>query len=409
MRKGICQLCDKEKDLAESHIIPKFVYRWMKQTGGKYFRTALNPNQRLQDGIKNYLLCFDCEQKFSKYEKWFADNIFFPHLKNSSKFLEYDENLGNFIISVLWRRLLLNKINGQEYFEKVFNDWKSYLNNEDVLQNDKIHLFFLGDIWGENTQPNEFVHRYFTRATDTNIAEIDNDIIVFAKFSRFLVFAELNINKQNFRGTNVYFGKSKFPFAQYIDNGKISLYFLDRAEKIYRLALSRISEEEQVKILTEINKNPENFWDSDAGKSVSSDINSEIRPYKVDERIKYVCDICLDSMREPEGHLLRTYEIVISEKYWKYIFSNNNFGIDKEGLKKRLDYFIEVSSSPTPWIICDKCISMFDIKDIEKNKAYMNKWFSTKGKFRPNKCGDFRNYLDNDEIKKIPEMIAGIN
>jgi len=409
MRKGICHLCDKEKDLAESHIIPKFVYRWMKNTGGQYFRTVLNPNQRIQDGLKNYLLCFDCEQKFSKYEKWFADNIFFPHLQSNSKFLEYDENLGNFIVSVLWRRLLLNKINGQEYFSKIFNDWKSYLDKKTVLQNDKIHLLFLGDIWGENSQPNEFVHRYFNRATDTNIAEIDDEIIVFAKFSRFLVFAEIDGTGQNSRGTKVCFEKSRFPFTQYIDNGKISLYFLDRAEKVFNLALSRISEQEQEKILLEISKSSMKFWNSDAGKSVLSDINSEVKPYKVDQKMNYVCDICLTSMNEPEGYVLRTYEIIKSQNYWKFIFTRNSFGTDKEGLKQRLDYFKEISSSPTPWIVCDKCISMFNLKNIEKNKDYINKWISTKGKFKPNKCGDFRNYLDEEEIKSIPGMIAGIN
>jgi hypothetical protein len=408
MKQGICHLCEENKELAESHIIPKFVFRWMKNTGGKYFRAPLSPNQRMQDGFKQYLLCFDCEQKFSKYEKWFADNIFFPYLNNRTKFLEYDENLSNFIISILWRRLLLNKIEGKEYFEDVFNDWKSYLNEIKPPRFDKIHLLFLGDIWSENVQPNKFVHRYFDRTADTNIAEIEGDIIVFAKFSRFLVFAELNGEGNNFRGTNVLFKKGRFPFVQFIDNGKISLFFLSRAEKIYHLVLKNISEKEREKIIEEINKKPQEFWDSDLWKSVSSDIDSKITPFVIDTQMNYVCDCCLSPMTEPEGYLLRTYEVIQSPLYWEFTFKNNGFGIDQVGLEKRIDYFKQIASYQIPWVICDECITMFDI-NIRKSKTYMDTWVSSKGNFRPPKCDDFRSYIDIEGMNNISRIIVTVN
>lgn len=408
MKQGTCHLCDKNRNLAESHIIPKFVFRWMKNTGGKYFRSPLNPNRRMQDGEKSYLLCFACEQKFSKYEKWFADNIFFQHLNNYQRFLEYDENLGNFIISILWRRLLINKIDGENYYEDVFSDWKSYLDKNEPLSFDNIHLLFLGDKWGDNAQPNEFVHRYFNRTADTNIAVIDGEAIVFAKFARFLVFAKLNGETKDFRGTKVLFKKSRFPFVQYIDNGKFSLFFLDRAEKVYQLALSRISLKEQEKIVSEINKRPQEFWESDLGKSVSSDLDNKIAPLGIDNRMKYVCDCCLTSMQEPAGYLLQTFEVIQSAGYWEFAFQRNELGIDKDGLDKRVEYFKQISSSPTPWIICDKCISMFDI-DRKESKSFMNDWISLKGNFIPSKCDDFRNYIDNKMMRRISEIIVTVN
>src|SRR5665647_1861288 len=102
---GICRLCDCEKTLKESHIIPKFVFRWMKKTGGKYIRKADNPNKRVEDGVKDYLLCNDCEQLFSKLEDKFARDIFYPYSNSNIDTFKYDNELIKFSISVLYRLL----------------------------------------------------------------------------------------------------------------------------------------------------------------------------------------------------------------------------------------------------------------------------------------------------------------
>lgn len=269
-------------------------------------------------------------------------------------------------------------------------------------------MLFLGNKWGKQAQPNEFVHRYFNRAVDTNIAEIDGETFVFAKFARFLLFTKLKGETNNFRGTQVLFKKSRFPFVQYIDNGKFFLFFLDRAEKIYQLALSEISIKEQEKIVTEISNKPQEFWKSDAGKSVALDLDSNIAPFEIDNHMKYLCDCCLSSMEEPDGYLLRTFEVIQSAYYWGFAFQRNELGLDKDGLDRRIEYFKEISSSPTPWIICDKCISMFDIDRIE-SKSFMNRWISLKGNFEPSKCDDFRNYVDDAMMKRISEIIVTVN
>ena len=53
--QGKCRLCEQESDLQESHIIPKFVCAYLKDTSptGK-IREANNVNKRKQDGIKLY-------------------------------------------------------------------------------------------------------------------------------------------------------------------------------------------------------------------------------------------------------------------------------------------------------------------------------------------------------------------
>jgi hypothetical protein len=407
MKKGTCNLCDSQKELAESHIIPKFVFKWMKETGGKYFRTPLNPNKRIQDGVKKYLLCYGCEQSFSKNEKWFSEYIFYPHLNTHKKFIKYDENLGRFIISVLWRYLLLCKKDGEFFQEEVFNDWKSFLQNNTQLKYDKIHLMLLPDNSGIKEQPNNFVNRYFNRVVDVNNIEIGSAKIIYAKFSRFIVFAEVNGSDNYFRGTKISLQGGRIPYAQFIANKYISSYFINRAEQIYNLSVSRISEQEQVKINNEVLKNQEKFWCSDLGMTVNDDFNSIIKSFKFNGKLSYVCDCCLKTMEEPEGYLLRTYETIQSEEYWRFVFDQNGLGINKEDLEKRIAYFKEITIQNSPWVICDDCISKFNVNR-EYNKNLMKEWISKDGFFSPPDSDDFRKYLPNEVFDKIAIIIVSV-
>jgi len=74
-----CRLCDVTNALQESHILPGFVYRWMKETSATgYLRFGQQPNLRVQDGLKLHLLCADCEQRLNEWETQFANQIFHP-------------------------------------------------------------------------------------------------------------------------------------------------------------------------------------------------------------------------------------------------------------------------------------------------------------------------------------------
>jgi hypothetical protein len=105
MAIGTCRLCGQSAELRDSHIIPKFVFDWMKETGGDYIRYSGSPNQRCQDGYKVELLCDACEQRFSKRERWFCEKVFVPYLKENEVVFQYDESLFYFLVSLLWRVL----------------------------------------------------------------------------------------------------------------------------------------------------------------------------------------------------------------------------------------------------------------------------------------------------------------
>jgi len=105
---GNCALCDKDAELKFSHIIPKFVFSWFKESTPSPIRSNRVPNKRIQDGEKQYLLCSACEELFSGWEKSFCEHLFLPLHSNPSLTppIKYGPWALKFAVSVSWRVLL---------------------------------------------------------------------------------------------------------------------------------------------------------------------------------------------------------------------------------------------------------------------------------------------------------------
>ena len=151
---GKCALFDIETELNHSHIIPKFAFDYLKETGGRYLRTYDQPNKRLQDGPKRYLLSRRAELEFSKRERWFANNIFIPYMKDDEKYFVYNENFAFFIISVLWR-VLVDQLKHPDiasdprfqFLMEVQNEWKKFLSEAVYPRNyDDLNIFLISRI-----------------------------------------------------------------------------------------------------------------------------------------------------------------------------------------------------------------------------------------------------------------------
>ena len=106
MINGTCRLCSGGGKLRKSHIIPSFVYKWLKETSGTGFiRFGYSPNLRTQDGFKLYWLCDECEKLFNSWETEFANTIFHPINKGIDTSFHYGSWLLKFAVSVSWRVL----------------------------------------------------------------------------------------------------------------------------------------------------------------------------------------------------------------------------------------------------------------------------------------------------------------
>lgn len=93
--KGICKLCQNERDLRQSHVIPEFMYQNVyDQNPKRYYHLDFDTeahNQSkskiLQKGVREYLLCDECEGKLSKWERYTAI-FFYAKTKGNTAFLK---------------------------------------------------------------------------------------------------------------------------------------------------------------------------------------------------------------------------------------------------------------------------------------------------------------------------------
>lgn len=158
-----CALCLQESLLQKSHIIPEFLYGVMYDDKHRYNVLSLAPERRErieQKGIREELLCRECEQKFSKFERYASLVIKggAPGLDGqrhgsivSVRGIDYKQ-FKLFLLSLLWRAGVAK----DRYFERVAlgpheEELRSMLHNGDPGPFDLYPCIF----WGLNLQPNE--------------------------------------------------------------------------------------------------------------------------------------------------------------------------------------------------------------------------------------------------------------
>lgn len=158
---GKCKLCDKEKQLKNSHILPEFMYQNLYDSSPKRFY-SLNVNlndsdksrKRIeQKGIREYLLCGDCEVQLSKYENYSAETFYAKNLKNKAYIKKANETLDQqyftyeyagfsykefkvFLLSILWRIIISNKFKTPQIDNRIVEKLKLAVRNQDPLDYD---------------------------------------------------------------------------------------------------------------------------------------------------------------------------------------------------------------------------------------------------------------------------------
>lgn len=108
-----CKLCSQEKKLVNSHIIPEFAFRPLYDAKHRFHKVVSDIAERnslLQKGVRERLLCEDCEGLFSKHEKYVSDvfsgkqEILLSNVNGlvSAERMDY-RSFKLFALSVLWR------------------------------------------------------------------------------------------------------------------------------------------------------------------------------------------------------------------------------------------------------------------------------------------------------------------
>lgn len=108
-----CALCCRQEPLRRSHIIPEFVYRQIYDSKHRFrVLSTLNKDMRSleQKGIRERLLCADCENQFSGYERYARGVLLGGEsltVSHEGDYLQLEDlvydTLKLFQMSILWR------------------------------------------------------------------------------------------------------------------------------------------------------------------------------------------------------------------------------------------------------------------------------------------------------------------
>jgi len=134
---NLCKLCQDSDDLQVSHVLPRFVGKYLKDTSATGFLTAVDENgqtSRSQDLDKRKLLCNRCELVLNEAETFFANTVFYPFKQNNLRTIPVDGRLGRFAVSVslrvLWIMQLVEHPLAKKWegkLSKLETEWRNYL------------------------------------------------------------------------------------------------------------------------------------------------------------------------------------------------------------------------------------------------------------------------------------------
>lgn len=290
-----CGLCGEMKELKLSHIIPKFVFRYLKKDSftGR-MRNLSNINVPVQDGDKQYLLCGSCEGLFSRNETKFANEIHFPFKENGFQSFTYDGDwLKYFITSVNWRTLYLDLIgferqedpdnNVNEAQLKLLKDaersMRLYLLGEKkVLDLVESHIFFFDDVKsiGENVVPANPHSIMQGGAFDYTLITKPNGIYVFANLVGIMVVTIIKKQpKERWKNTFVKSEAGKIKAPQFSNSPVLSemFYINDKRNE----AFAKMSRKQADGIKRKVENNIEGFRESGTFKRILKDKNIKLK------------------------------------------------------------------------------------------------------------------------------------
>ena len=257
--RGSCRLCGELGELQESHVIPSFVYKWLKETSATGFlRFSDAPNKRVQDGYKQYWLCLSCEQRLNVWETQFATNVFHPLSNDGGERVKYDAWMIKFCASISWRTLLKIQESGLEHFtpsqrvtaEQALAVWSKFiLGKLPHPGRHEQHLLPLDTIVEDPSgKMPANINRYILRTVGMDAIRSESTTFVFTKMSKFLVLGFIDVRrprqwlgtKIRLRGGTVGIGNCTVPI-------QLRDYLTDKAKRYASLA-SSISGTQRAKI-----------------------------------------------------------------------------------------------------------------------------------------------------------------
>ena len=262
--------------------MPKFVMRWMKRSGTP-LRSNQTPNRRLQDTPRIFLLCGDCEQMLSSWERSFSEEVFMPFHERAGDLLSYRDWGLKFAVSVSWRAF--------QYFDSLGNFdhltedqrresrvacryWEEFMlgsrPHPGKYEQHIIALDLLEQVSFPNCSP--FLNRYLLRTIDLDVVAWDHCAMVYTKMGRIILFGFLTgQERRNWVGTRLHVRKGQIGAKHY----KVPPYALAQINDMAEISantLASLSPRQQRKVQEEMLENVDQVRGSEVTKALRQDI-----------------------------------------------------------------------------------------------------------------------------------------
>jgi hypothetical protein len=277
-------MCSKTAPLEAGHIVPAFVYRWLKETAAlPYLRSAENPNLRLQDGWKRHWFCRACEDQIGRFEKAFAEELF--SLVVAEKPVPYPHGrwLSRLIASVAWRAPMLHGERTEFHFltpeqkrlvPGALEHWRAFVNGE--ADNPGVHelhfipMGMLADFRGDKRLPPNF-NRYLMRAIEIHGAGGARVAFVYVKMGPAIALGFIQPPPPDtWVGTSVSIGDGHVGGRMELP-GEFLDYLIDRAEKVRASQRAR-STRQMEKVREAFLANPDRAAASETLRALQADV-----------------------------------------------------------------------------------------------------------------------------------------
>ena len=271
--KQQCALCLRQESLRNSHIVPAFNGKYLKDTSATGFlRDSENPNHRRQDLFKQKLLCSECEQIIGRIEQSFSTDSF-PILQSDSfTSLAYDQSLLAFAVSISWRTLVTRYVSLVADFPMfapklaaTMESWRRFLLGLQSKPDSEHHLFvFSGFPNSMPPDPHPKSLYYLLRGIDVTAVVGSGVLAIYAKLMRMMFYSPIiPRNPTGLTNTRIHAGAGRLISPQTLAIPGFMDFVKSRIAEAYSEPLSR----NQVRVITEaILKDPERVARSESLK-----------------------------------------------------------------------------------------------------------------------------------------------
>lgn len=278
---SICGLCGQADVLRNSHILPAFVFRWLRETSATgHIRSIGNINLRIQDGEKKSWLCSNCEVILGRDERDFSSKLFYPW-QSGTRTVEYQSWLLRFCTSISWRVLTHCKGSNAEHqysadedrlAEKAELVWRNFLlGRRNSIGKFEQHLLPLDLI--EKTTISELpdnINRYLTRNIEMDVLGGPGTFMTYAKLGGFAIFGMMR-KSRNWGGTRVYGYQGRIEPQTYTLPGAVMHFFMDRA-RMSKAALGEMTPAQVAKIDVALMSDLDRFANSPFMRAAKADV-----------------------------------------------------------------------------------------------------------------------------------------